>query len=135
MGVVAVTAGEGLEDILKSLGVDVIVPGGQTMNPSTQDLLAGIKQSGAERVLVLPNNKNIILAAEQAQQLASEQGLQVAVVFLARILPRPWPPCWFITRKKELEDNQQKMAAALDHYQKRGNDLCGERFPVEWIVH
>ena len=48
MGVVAVTTGKGLEDILKSLGVDVIVPGGQTMNPSTQDLLVGIKQSGAQ---------------------------------------------------------------------------------------
>ncbi|NLC39155.1 MAG: DAK2 domain-containing protein [Clostridia bacterium] len=112
MGVVAVIAGEGLEEILKSLGVDVIVSGGQTMNPSTQDLLAGIKQSGAKKVLVLPNNKNIILAAEQAQQLASQQGLQVAVV-PSKNFAQALAAMLVYNPEEELEYNQQKMAAAL----------------------
>ncbi|HHX51247.1 MAG TPA: DAK2 domain-containing protein [Clostridia bacterium] len=112
MGVVAVTTGKGLEDILKSLGVDVIVPGGQTMNPSTQDLLVGIKQSGAERVLILPNNKNIILAAEQAQKLASEQGLQVAVI-PSKNFAQALAAMLVYNPEKGLEDNQQKMTEAL----------------------
>ena len=97
MGVVAVIAGEGLEEILKSLGVDVIVSGGQTMNPSTQDLLAGIKQSGAKKVLVYRIIKTLFWQLSK-QQLASQQG-PVAVV-PSKILLKPWLPCWFITGRR-----------------------------------
>ena len=77
IGFVAVAAGQGLADILTSLGVDEVVSGGQTMNPSTQDLADAIERVPAEKVIVLPNNKNIIMAAQAAASVASKP---VAVV-------------------------------------------------------
>lgn len=76
-GMVAVCAGSGVVETLKSLGVDRIVPGGQTMNPCTQDILAEINQTPAEVVFVFPNNKNIIMAAEQAIPLTEKQVIVV----------------------------------------------------------
>jgi len=70
IGFVAVAAGDGLSEILKSLGVDVVISGGQTMNPSTQDILDAITKVNADTVIVLPNNKNIILAANAAASVA-----------------------------------------------------------------
>ncbi len=69
VGIVSVVAGDGLEEIFRSLGVDRIVSGGQTMNPSTEDLARAAKAVHAEQILILPNNKNIIMAAEQVQEL------------------------------------------------------------------
>lgn len=69
-GFVAVAAGAGIEELFKDLGVDITVRGGQTMNPSTEDILEAIEQTPAHNVFVLPNNKNIIMAAEQAVKLA-----------------------------------------------------------------
>lgn len=77
VGFVAVASGEGLSRILQSLGVDVVVSGGQTMNPSTQDLLDAVEQVRAEKVIVLPNNKNILMAANAAATFAGDR---VAVV-------------------------------------------------------
>jgi uncharacterized protein len=73
MGVVAVAVGDGLAEIFRSLGVQEIIQGGQTMNPSTQDLLDAIENCPAHQVFVLPNNKNIILAAEQAAALTDKK--------------------------------------------------------------
>ena len=73
LGFVAVAAGSGEADILKSLGVDVIVSGGQTMNPSTADLLGAVDQVNATSVIILPNNKNIIMAAEQCIPLTEKR--------------------------------------------------------------
>lgn len=75
-GMVAVASGEGLKEVFEELGVDVVVSGGQTMNPSTQDILQAIRQTPAEHVFVFPNNKNIIMAAEQAAPL-TEKGVSV----------------------------------------------------------
>ena len=72
-GFVAVAAGEGLKAVFGDLGVDAVVSGGQTMNPSTEDILAAIQSVPAKTVLVLPNNKNIIMASEQAQKLADRK--------------------------------------------------------------
>lgn len=72
-GFVAVAAGDGLEEMFRDAGADCIVKGGQTMNPSTQDILAAIQSTPAETVFVLPNNKNIIMAAEQAVKLADRK--------------------------------------------------------------
>ncbi len=72
-GFVAVAAGAGIEEMFKDAGADCIVKGGQTMNPSTQDILAAIQSTPAETVFVLPNNKNIIMAAEQAVKLADRK--------------------------------------------------------------
>jgi DAK2 domain fusion protein YloV len=77
-GFVAVSVGEGLNDIFKDLGVDHIIEGGQTMNPSTEDVLDAISKVNAETVFVLPNNKNIILAANQAAEIEEEK--QVIVI-------------------------------------------------------
>ena len=73
-GFVAVAAGNGIESMFRDIGVDCIVKGGQTMNPSTEDILAAIMSCPAETVFVLPNNKNIIMAAEQAVKLADRKG-------------------------------------------------------------
>ncbi|WP_058270479.1 DAK2 domain-containing protein [Olsenella massiliensis] len=78
LGFVAVAAGSGQQEILSSLGVDVVVSGGQTMNPSTADILAAIERAHAERVIVLPDNGNIRMAAEAAASAC--EGVQVAVV-------------------------------------------------------
>lgn len=70
VGIVAVCQGDGLKEIFSSLGVDVLVDGGQTMNPSSEEILKAIENTGARKVIVLPNNKNIVLAAEQAATIA-----------------------------------------------------------------
>ncbi len=77
VGFVAVSTGDGLEGIFKSLGVDVVLKGGQTMNPSSDDILAAAMSVPAKRVIILPNNKNIVLAAKQACYLESGKELYV----------------------------------------------------------
>src|SRR5699024_2591289 len=83
-GFVAVAAGEGLKNVFTDLGVDAVVSGGQTMNPSTEDILAAIQSVPAKTVLVLPNNKNIIMASEQAQKLADRK----VIVLPTRTVPQ-----------------------------------------------
>ena len=75
IGMVAVCAGEGMRKIYRDLGVDIIVEGGQTMNPSVNELLSAINRVNADHVIVLPNNKNIILAAEKAKDIASRHAV------------------------------------------------------------
>lgn len=76
-GFIAVSAGEGINEIFKSLGVDYIIEGGQTMNPSTADILDAVDRVNAKTIFILPNNKNIILAANQAAELTTEKDLFV----------------------------------------------------------
>ena len=83
-GFVAVAAGEGLENIFADLGVNAVVTGGQTMNPSTDDILQAVHSVGAKTVFVMPNNKNIIMAAEQAASLADRE----VVVLPTRTIPQ-----------------------------------------------
>ena len=73
LGLVAVGVGEGIIEVLKSLGVDIVVEGGQTMNPSTEDLLNACNQVNAESVIIFPNNSNIIMAAQQVVELSNKQ--------------------------------------------------------------
>lgn len=75
--VVTVAMGSGIADLLRSVGAAAVIEGGQTMNPSTEDIVKAIEEVGAERVLILPNNKNIVMAAEQAAELI---GIEAAVV-------------------------------------------------------
>ncbi len=72
MAIIAVVSGDGLADILGSLGVAATVPGGQTMNPSTKDLLQAVESVASDKVIILPNNKNIVLTAEQVQSLTAK---------------------------------------------------------------
>lgn len=76
-GFISVSVGDGLNEIFKSLGIDYLIQGGQTMNPSTQDMLTAIDHVNAETIFILPNNKNIILAAEQAKKLMKEKEIVV----------------------------------------------------------
>ncbi|MBQ8592423.1 MAG: DAK2 domain-containing protein [Lachnospiraceae bacterium] len=76
-GFIAVSVGEGINEIFKGLGVDYIIEGGQTMNPSTEDMLNAIDKVNAETIYILPNNKNIILAANQAQALIKDKDIRV----------------------------------------------------------
>ena len=76
MAIIAVVSGDGLTDVFTSLGVTAIVPGGQTMNPSTKDLLQAVESVASDKVIILPNNKNIVLTAEQVQPL-TEKSVQV----------------------------------------------------------
>ncbi|MBO5033800.1 MAG: DAK2 domain-containing protein [Lachnospiraceae bacterium] len=76
-GFIAVSIGEGMNEIFRSLGVDYIIEGGQTMNPSTEDMLNAIEQINADNIFIFPNNKNIILAANQAKQLTSDKNIIV----------------------------------------------------------
>ncbi len=77
IGFVSISAGEGLTKIFKNLGVDEVIEGGQTMNPSTEDILNAVDKINADHIFILPNNKNIILAAEQAARLSEEKKLHV----------------------------------------------------------
>ena len=76
-GFIAVSIGEGINEIFRSLGVDYIIEGGQTMNPSTEDILNAIEKINADNIFVFPNNKNIILAANQAKQLTKDKNIIV----------------------------------------------------------
>ncbi len=76
-GFIAVSIGEGMNEIFRSLGVDYIIEGGQTMNPSTEDMLNAIEKINADNVFIFPNNKNIILAANQAKQLTTDKNIIV----------------------------------------------------------
>lgn len=73
VGFIAVSVGEGLDEIFKGVGVDYLIPGGQTMNPSTEDMLEAISKVNADTIFILPNNSNIILAAQQATYLAEDK--------------------------------------------------------------
>ena len=83
-GVVAVCAGSGMEDVFRNLGADALVTGGQTMNPSTEDILKAVESVPAETVFVLPNNKNIIMAAEQCQPISTKN----VVVIPSKTVPQ-----------------------------------------------
>ncbi len=109
-GFVAVAAGEGLKAVFGDLGVDAVVSGGQTMNPATEDILAAIQSVPAKTVLVLPNNKNIIMAAEQAQKLADRQVL----VLPTRTVPQGMTAMLNFDPDAAPEENAVNMMAAAD---------------------
>lgn len=102
MGVISVSVGSGLSSIFKDIGADVVVEGGQTMNPSTEDILNAIDALNAETVYVLPNNKNIILAAEQAAKLA--EGKKVAVI-PTKTIPQGITALISLSDERSIEEN------------------------------
>lgn len=109
LGVVAVVPGEGLAEIFRSLGVDYVVPGGQTMNPSTEDLVKAVSSVNAEQVIILPNNKNVIFSAQQARELAEKP---VAVV-PTRSVPQGITALMYYVAEDSLEDNLAAMEEAV----------------------
>jgi DAK2 domain fusion protein YloV len=109
IGVVSVALGDGLTRVFESLGVSAVVQGGQTMNPSTKDLLDAIETVPCDAVVLLPNNKNVILAAEQASSLSSKS---VAVI-PTRSIPQGVAALLALSQQADLEDNVSLMTAAL----------------------
>lgn len=109
VGFVAVAAGGGIADLFRDLGVDRVVEGGQTMNPSTEDILDAVEAVNAETVVVLPNNKNIILAAEQAVTLA-DRHMQV---LHTRTIPQGISAMLAYSPDEKLEANLTNMEAAF----------------------
>ena len=109
-GFVAVAAGEGLESVFADLGVDNMVKGGQTMNPSTEDILNAIDATPAEVVFVLPNNKNIIMASEQAAPLSEKQ----VVVLPTKTIPQGLCAMLAFDPDVDLAVNESNMKKAIE---------------------
>ncbi len=110
IGVASVAPGEGFREIMGSLGADIVVSGGQTMNPSIEDLLNGVRAVNAERVILLPNNGNVILTAEQVDPLAD--GCEVRVV-PTRNLPQGISALLAFDATASIEENVERMLAAI----------------------
>ena len=108
-GVVSVCAGDGLAAVFRDLGVDGIISGGQTMNPSTQDILEAVNKVPAETVYVLPNNKNIIMAAEQVNELTPKN----VIVIPSKTVPQGVTAMLSYNPEGELEENVEAMTEAL----------------------
>ena len=108
-GVVSVCAGDGLADVFVNLGVDGIISGGQTMNPSTQDILTAVNKVPAETVFVLPNNKNIIMAAEQVDALTEKN----VVVIPSKTVPQGITAMLSFNPEGSLEENTEALTEAL----------------------
>ena len=105
-GFVTICAGKGMEEIFTSLGADVVIEGGQTMNPSTEDILNAIAKINAKNIFILPNNKNIILAANQARDLTEDKNI---VVIETKTIPQGISAMIGFDENAELEDNLQSM--------------------------
>lgn len=113
-GFVAVCAGNGLTELFKDIGADVVVSGGQTMNPSTDDILNAVKATPAKTVFVLPNNKNIIMAAEQAARLA--EGRKV-VVLQTKTIPQGISAMLMFDEEADTDKNALAMTQAAEGVQ------------------
>ena len=109
LGVVAVCAGDGLADVFQNLGVDGIISGGQTMNPSTQDILEAVNKVPAETVFIFPNNKNIIMAAQQVEGLTPKQ----VVVIPSKTVPQGITAMLSFNPDGSVEENTEAFTEAL----------------------
>lgn len=109
-GFVAVSVGEGMDAIFRDLGVDCLITGGQTMNPSTEDMLNAINQVNADTVFVLPNNKNIILAAQQAQSLTEDKEV---IVVPTKTVPQGISAIIGFSPDRSAEENAREMEEEL----------------------
>ena len=110
MGFISVSIGEGINEIFKGLGVDYIIEGGQTMNPSTEDMLNAIEKVNAKTVFILPNNKNIILAANQAASLVEDKKI---IVIPTKTIPQGITALINFIPDSTPEDNEQRMSAEI----------------------
>ena len=111
-GFIAVSAGSGLSEIFKGLGVDFVLEGGQTMNPSTDDILNAIDKVNAENIFILPNNKNIILAANQAKELTEDKNI---IVIPSKTVPQGISAVINYVNDGDVEENTEKMTDALQY--------------------
>lgn len=110
-GIIAVASGQGLAEVLKEAGVDEVILGGQTMNPSTEDFLNSMKKLHAETIFILPNNKNIILAAEQAKKLSDRH----VIVLPSKTIPQGLSAVLAFDEEADVEANMVMMGEAITH--------------------
>lgn len=110
-GFISVSIGEGINEIFKGLGVDYIIEGGQTMNPSTDDMLTAIEAVNADNIFIFPNNKNIILAAEQAMHLTKDKNI---IVIPSKTVPQGIAAIINFIAEKPIEENKKRMLDAMD---------------------
>lgn len=111
VGFVAVAAGDGLNQMFKEIGADLVVSGGQTMNPSTEDILNAVEATPAKTVFVLPNNKNIIMAAEQAAPLSTRK----VIVLPTRTVPQGISAMMSFDPDASIDDNHLAMTKAIEN--------------------
>ncbi len=111
-GMLAVCAGDGIEEIFKDLFVDRVIKGGQTMNPSASDIATAVQKINAEHVFVFPNNKNIILAAEQARALVENRTIHVIPT---KNIPQGFAAALSFSPEASVEENKTNMIHALDN--------------------
>ena len=108
--IIAVVAGEGLADIFKAQGVDYIISGGQTMNPSTEDFVKAVEELNARNIIILPNNKNILMAAQSAAEVID----QPAAVVETKTIPQGLTSLLAFDESKSIEENYERMSASLE---------------------
>ncbi|HIV34996.1 MAG TPA: DAK2 domain-containing protein [Candidatus Blautia intestinigallinarum] len=112
VGFISVSAGEGIKDIFRELGVDYLIEGGQTMNPSTEDMLKAIEQVNADTIYIFPNNKNIILAANQARDLTEDKKI---VVIPTKTIPQGISAMISYVPEKSTEENTEAMNETISY--------------------
>ncbi|GAM14194.1 DAK2 domain-containing protein [Mesobacillus selenatarsenatis] len=110
-GIVAVSMGSGIAELFRSIGANAVIEGGQTMNPSTEDIITAIKEVNARKIIILPNNKNIIMAAEQAAEVAEQE----VVVIPSKTVPQGMTALLSFNPSAEAGDNKEAMTEAMQH--------------------
>ena len=108
-GTIAVAMGEGISSIFKDLGANEIIEGGQTMNPSTEDILNSVNKINAETIYIFPNNSNIILAANQAKSMSDKN----VIVAATKSIPQGISALMALNHDKEIEENNKKIEKAI----------------------
>ena len=108
---ITVAIGEGIENVFKDLNVDFVIPGGQTMNPSTEDILNAVEQVSGENIIILPNNGNIVLAAEQAKKLSDRK----IYVFPTKTIPQGISALLAFNQDLSIEENLDNMKNAIEN--------------------
>ena len=137
-GFISVSVGEGLSEIFRGLGVDYLIEGGQTMNPSTADMLDAIAKVHAETIFILPNNKNIILAAEQAAELTEDKEI---IVIPTKTIPQGITALVNFMEEKSAKENEDNMTSEIKNvksgqvtYAVRDTSIDGKEIHVEDIM-
>ena len=110
MGFISVSIGDGINEIFQGLGVDYIIEGGQTMNPSTEDMLTAIEKVNAKNIFILPNNKNIILAANQAKAMTEDKNI---IVVPTKTVPQGITAMISYVPEKSAEENEEAMTEGI----------------------
>lgn len=134
---ITVAMGDGLSDVFKDLKVDYIIPGGQTMNPSTEDIVNAIDKVEGEHIIILPNNGNIVLAAEQAKNI-SKRNIHV---FPTKSIPEGVVALLNFDFEKEIEENLKAMESAVENvktgqvtYAVRNTEINGKKIKKDDII-